>query len=220
MNFSGNTLTLAATDSFRLSEKSISITQKSGGIKDQRVIIPARTLQELLRILNNVKTPSDIETTNQLEIYFSENQIVFILGNIEFTSRLIEGQYPDYKQIIPSKFNTTFEVPIDELLQAVKSVSLFARSCVYDITFELSSEPPELIISSGSSMVGENKCKILSKITGKNNKIVLNYRYMLDGLQSIESGDVILQIIDESSPCVIQPKNSNGHLYIIMPIKQ
>lgn len=223
MIFSGESLTLAATDSYRLAERTISLGKNSQGKSDNdhRVIVPAKTLQELLRILGNLKATTEIESIDDMQICFSENQIVFVVGNIELTSRIIEGHYPDYKQIIPRDSQTTLEVGAQELIQATKTASLFARSGIFDIILEFFQDKQELIISSGNTQLGENICKISCKITGKNNKMVLNYHYLLDGLQSIDSESVSFQIIDDTSPCVVRPiADKQSHLYIIMPIKQ
>src|SRR3989344_2164841 len=110
MNFTENSLILASTDSFRLTEKNISVKLNNSSKIEQKIIVPSRTLQEVQRILNSIKDDTEIETLKNIEIYISENQILFVIGNIEIVSRLIEGQYPDYKQIIPQKFSTTIEV--------------------------------------------------------------------------------------------------------------
>lgn len=222
MRFSEKELTVAATDSYRLSEKTLPIqkSNSSQGEKDQKVIVPARTLQELVRILGNIKALTDIENVENLQICFSDNQIVFTVGQIELTSRLIEGQYPDYKQIIPQNFDTTAEFQATELASAVKSVSLFSRSGIYDIHITFSPETKEVQIHSQSAQVGENKCVVFSQISGKKNSIVLNYRYILDSLQNIGTEEVAIKLIDGSNPCILEPKNSKDYLNIIMPIKQ
>lgn len=220
MNFSENSLIFAATDSFRLTEKTIALQLNNSSQQSQKVIIPTKTLQELQRILNSIKDDVEIETTKNIEIYVSENQILFIIGNIEIVSRLIEGQYPDYKQIIPQKFNTAIEISTNELIQAIKTSSLFSRSGIYDVVLNFIGEKNEVVIQAANTQVGENKSVITAKITGKNNEIVLNYKYLLDGLQNISLEEIVINIIDGSSPCIIKPKELADYLYIIMPIKQ
>ena len=118
MTIAGDKMTLAATDSYRLAEKSIKV--KSKGAKEQNVIVPARTLQELLRILSSFKDPSAIENIEEVKIYITDNQILFVVDNIELISRLVEGQYPDYKQIIPTEHKTKASVDKQELVKATK----------------------------------------------------------------------------------------------------
>lgn len=222
MNFSKNTLTLAATDSYRLAEKVIEVksSEKSQAPEEQKVIIPSRALHELSRILSTINSLSDIENIEEVQICFSDNQIVFIAGNIEFTSRLIEGQYPDYRQIIPERYETELNFSVAELTQVIKSASLFARSGVFDVHFSFFPEENYIEISSGNTQVGENTCKISTKISGKKNNVVLNYRYILDVLQNIDSSQVEFRAISDANPCVLRPENDPKYLYIIMPIKQ
>jgi len=220
MNFTENSLILASTDSFRLTEKNISVKLNNSSKIEQKIIVPSRTLQEVQRILNSIKDDTEIETLKNIEIYISENQILFVIGNIEIVSRLIEGQYPDYKQIIPQKFSTTIEVITSEFIKAIKTSSLFSRSGIYDVLLKFSTEKNEIVIMSSNTMVGENRSTLSAKVSGKDNEIVLNFKYLLDGLQNINSEEVIMEVIDGSSPCIVKPKDAQDYMYIIMPIKQ
>jgi DNA polymerase-3 subunit beta len=219
MSFNQNKLTLAATDSYRLAEKVVDLKSKFN-IDEQRVIVPARTLQELLRILSSLKDPTAIEDIDNIEIYVVENQILFVLGNIELISRLIEGQYPDYKQIIPQNYETEVLITNSEFIKAVKTASLFTRSGIYDINLEIIPNSKELVISSTNSQLGENVSRLASKINGKTNNILVNFRYLLDGLQNIDVEEIELKVVDSNSPCAIKPKGKDDYLYIVMPIKQ
>lgn len=221
MYFFKNFLTLAATDSYRLAEKTLSlVSQDKNTENEKKIIVPSRALYELLRILNNVKNAEDIENIENFYIHVAENQILFKIGNIELTSRLIEGQYPDYKQIIPQKNETSVDISTNDLIQAIRAASLFSRVGIFDVTLEFIPETSEVIVKSSSTQVGENTSKISAKITGKKNSTALNYRYILDGLLNAGSDEILLQIIDDSNPCVLQAKDSQGYLYLIMPIKQ
>jgi len=219
-NFSGEKLVLAATDSYRLAERSVGLEKKSSSVP-QRVIVPTRTLQELQRILGSFKDPAAISEIEEVEIYLAENQILFVLGNIELISRLVEGQYPDYQQIIPQQSNTKAVLNISEFVNATKTTSLFARSGIYDVNLEFTPDKKEVSISSANNQLGENTSKLSGEFSGKENSIVVNYRYLLDGLQNIDSDEVEVNIIDGNSPCVLKPSGKGGnYLYIIMPIKQ
>jgi len=220
-HFQGDGLTLAATDSFRLSEKRLmSNSVRSAQGKDMKIIVPSRTIQEVFRVLGGYKDQSDIENVDMVEIAISENQILFSVGNIEITSRLIEGHYPDYKQIIPKDFVTEVYMKQQEFVKAVKTASLFTRSGIYDVSLECLPDTKELVVRSGNSQIGENESRISAEVTGKKNSIILNYRYLLDGLQNINSDEVQFCIIDNTNPCVIQKKDSPDYMNIIMPIKQ
>ncbi len=219
-NFTDSKLTLAATDSYRLAEKSINLDKKSNS-KSVQVIVPTRTLQELQRILGSFKDPAAISEIEEIEVYLTENQILFVLGNIELISRLVEGQYPDYQQIIPQNSNTKAILNTSEFIAATKTTSLFTRSGIYDVSLEFLADKKEVVVSSVNNQLGENTSQISSEVTGDNNNIVVNYRYLLDGLQNINTDQVVVDVIDSSSPCVLHPSGKNGdYLYIIMPIKQ
>ncbi len=219
-DFNGKNLVMAATDSYRLAEKRIELSKKSISVP-QKVIVPSRTLQELQRILGSFKDPASISDIENIEIYLAENQILFTLGNVEIISRLVEGQYPDYQQIIPKESNTQAILGINDLIKATKTASLFARSGIYDVNLDFIVEKNELAVSSANNQLGENISQLACEISGKKNNIVVNYRYLLDGLQNIDSDQVEIKIIDSASPCIVKSgdKNSN-YLYIIMPIKQ
>ncbi|MCX6745087.1 MAG: DNA polymerase III subunit beta [Candidatus Parcubacteria bacterium] len=229
LNFTESTLTLATTDSYRLAEKQIKLKEKVKTEKE--VIMPAKTAQELMRILGNAsqgELEGEKEPNNYVEIYFEDNQVLFVFDNVELVSRIIEGQYPNYKQIIPSNFKTKGVVGISDFIKAVKSAALFSRAGIFDINLEF--KTGKLVVSSTNNQLGENKAKLEGNVSGDDNKIVINYRYLLDGLQNIDSTDVIFEMIDSANPCILRPAESlndkkeaiagQDYLYIIMPIKQ
>jgi len=219
-NFKGDKLILATTDSYRLAEKTITLGGKPE-LGDKRVIVPTRTMQELLRILSSFKDPAAISNIEEVKIYISENQILFTLDSIELISRLVEGQYPDYQQIIPSESKTKVVLDVMELTKATKTASLFTRSGIYDVSLEFVAGKKEVVISSTNSQLGENTSNIGGEFSGEDNRIVVNYRYLLDGLQNINSDQVEVSIIDGNNPCVLRPVGKKSdYLYIIMPIKQ
>ena len=219
-NFSNGRLTMAATDSYRLAEKSVELDSKSSEV-EKNIIVPVKTLQELLRILGGFKDPAAISDIDNIEISLSENQILFTLGNAELISRLVEGQYPDYRQIIPQQTKTKTVLDTNEFVKVTKTTSLFARSGIYDVNLEFSPDKKEVIVSSTNAQLGESVSRLSSDINGESNSIVVNYRYLLDGLQNIDSDQVEVDVIDGNNPCVLKPvSKKSDYLYIIMPIKQ
>ncbi len=218
-NFSGNGLTMAATDSYRLAEKKINI---SGPDEEKKIIVPAKTLQELLRILSGFKKGEVLEdeTDDNIEIYLGENQILFVYDNMELISRLIEGQYPDYEQIIPTEQKTKARVGVNVLAKAVKTASLFSRSGIYDVNVEFKPGENKIIISSVNNQLGENTAEVDVEAEGDSNSTVLNFRYLLDGLNAISDGDIALETLSSENPCVIKPTDEDNYLYIVMPIKR
>lgn len=215
--FSDKKLTLAATDSYRLAETSIPV---QGAGAEQRVIVPSKTLHELQRILGSLKDPAAISEIKEVEFFMNENQILFSFGGIELVSRLVEGQYPDYQQIIPRQFPTKAVLKTSELVNAVKTASLFARSGIYDIN--ISCDNQRVIISSGNTQLGENKSELTGELSGPDNDIIVNYRYLLDGLQALDTPNAVVNIIGADNPCVLKPAEGTGdeYVYIVMPIKK
>jgi DNA polymerase-3 subunit beta len=219
-NFSKDRLTLVATDSYRLAEKTIKINPNGAQKEDRKIIIPAKTLQELVRILSALR-PEDLATDkNELEICVSENQVLFSVGGVELISRLIEGQYPDYKQIIPSSSETTAIINRVEFLRAVKAAAIFSKSGINDINLDFPSAKNKIVISSASSQTGENIAELDASVRGKDNGMVINYRYILDGLNNILSDNIKIEIINNNTPCVVKSGKEDDYVYIIMPIKQ
>lgn len=210
-------LFLVATDSYRLAEKKLKIENKEK--KSFRVIIPAKTIQELTRILSNIKENSP-EENQDIEIKITENQIKFIINGTELISRLIEGQYPDYKQIIPSKNNTSAIVLRQELIRVSKMASLFSKTGINDINLDFPKDKNKIIISSISGQAGENFSEINAEVKGIDNGIVVNFRYLLDCLNNINSEKIVIELSDSNTPCIIKPEKDDSYLYIIMPIKQ
>ncbi len=218
-----NKLVLAATDSYRLAEKELEIKEDSGegkekNVPEQKVIVPARTIQEILRILAGLDQGEGGK--KEISFYINDSQILFAVDNTELISRLIEGQYPDYKQIIPAAGKTTAVLNRFELIRAIKASALFSKSGINDINLDFPEGKNQVIVSSASGTTGENIVKIEAETTGIDNGIIINYQYLLDGLNNIDEETIKLEVIDGNTPCLIKPLGEKGYLYIIMPIKQ
>ncbi len=218
MQIEKETIVLAATDSYRLAESKITISNNK--TIDKKIIIPSKTLSEVARILSLSKEEETIDDLNNIEIYTNESQLMFSYNNIDVVTRIIEGQYPDYKQIIPSSFISKAIVNKSQLIKAIKTSSLFAKNGIYDIKLDFSTVNNEIVVNSSSVQIGENNSKVSAQISGEDSSIILNYRYLIDGLQNIGSEKVEIQIGDSNSPCLIKPAEENSYLYIIMPIRQ
>ncbi len=210
-DFKDDNLILAATDSYRLAEKLIKVKENS--INNKKVIVPIKTIQELLRILGNLNN-----NEKEVKICLSENQILFDFNSISIISRLINGNYPDYKQIIPDKYVTEVELSKDDLVRAIKASSLFTKTGINDIMIVISDK--EITISSSSGQSGETNINLPAIIKGDKNEITVNYRYLLDGLNNLSNNKVVLKLIDSQTPCLLKNKDDEDYLYIIMPIRQ
>jgi len=216
--FSGDTLTMTATDSYRLAEKKIKI--KGGSEEEKKIIVPAKTLQELQRVLLVNSENETGEKEQEIKFYVSDNQILFVYGSTELVSRLIEGQYPDYQQIIPATSKTKIMVNRQELIRAVKMASLFSKAGINDVNLDFPLNRNQLVVSSVSGQTGENITNLEAKVSGGDNSMVVSYRYLLEGLANIESETIKIEVVDGNTPCVIKPEQDESYLYIIMPIKQ
>ena len=210
INFHKNTIKLAATDSFRLAEKNIEINSKE--LKEQSIIIPQRTILEVIRILSEKEEQEDVKIT------LANNQILFDFNNTQVISRLIDGQYPDYQQIIPSKSEIEVVVDRTELINNIKIASLFTGK-VNDIKMFVNPKKSIIEISSKDADIGENKSKIEAEIKGKEVEVMFNYRYILDGLNNIYSDKVVISLNDNIKPVLIRPVGDINYSYVVMPIK-
>ncbi len=220
MHFDGlnDQLILAATDSYRLAEKSIPLRERVEG--ERKTIVPSRALAELRRILSVLR--DNAEAPEVLEIELTENQIVFRYGTVELLSRTVEGVYPDYRQIIPRSSSTEILLSKVAFAQAIKRTSLFSKAGLFDVKLEVNPEEKTVTLSAADVGRGENTVSIEGEITGIPNAAVLNFRYLLDGVNAMASDRVVLRLIDAMNPCVVTPENrpEDKYLYIVMPIRQ
>ena len=209
-NISEQLLTVVATDSYRLAEKKF-ITEENK--KKAHFIVPIKTLQELERIL------SESEEDEEVKIYWEENQVLFLMSQAELNSRLINGEYPDYTQIIPDKHTTRIAFNKNVAVNAIKAASLFVKTGIYDVIFEFKN-PDKMFIKAANSQLGENQAIIDCEIEGEENNIVFNYHYILDGLLNLTNEKVILEMSNPNSPAVLKIDKKDDYLYLMMPIRQ
>jgi DNA polymerase III subunit beta len=204
-------LYLVATDSYRLSEKKIEAGADLKKIGKIRKIVPLRVLQEVLRIID--------EKTEEIEILFNENQVVFKLDEILIISRLIEGNYPEYREIIPAEHKTKVFCDRNELIKNIKAVSLFSKTGINDIFLEFNKDQ-EVKISAANNQTGESKSSLKIELQGENNSVIFNYKYLLDGLQNIETKRIVFEINSSDAPVLLKQEGKEGYLYLIMPIRK
>ena len=199
-------LYLAATDGYRLSEKRLVETKS-----DVAAIIPTSTLQEVLRTLND-----DIE---EIEVLFDETQVRFRLNDAEITSRLIDGNFPDYRQLIPASSESTITLPRSEFSQITKVAGLFARESGGSITVTADAEKGVLSLHSIASELGENTSEAPATVTA-DGQVTLNSRYLIEALGVIDSSTVIFRFSGKLSPCVLSSDAAGSdYQHIIMPLK-
>ena len=206
MGFEGDSVRIAATDRYRLAERTAKLLQPAKATKE--VIIPARTVSEVYRILNI--------SQGEVEIYFSESQVLFKFDETELISRLIDGSYPDYRQIIPKGFKTESTVAREAFIHAIKAAALFAPDS-NNVTVEV--KQTGIVVAASSMSSGENTTQVEAKVTGDENSAVFNYRYLLDCLNNLSEAEVNFKMINDASPTAIVPTGRDNYTYIVMPIK-
>lgn len=213
-NLEKGNLTIASTDSYRLAEKKMKLEQ---GVEEKKVIVPGRTAQEMQHILTN--NDGD-QTESGARILIGESQIVLNFNNVQMVSRLVDGQYPDYTQIIPKEFKTSVLFNTANLSKEVKKASLFTTSGVNAVMLNIKPGENNVKVSSTSAQTGEYDSELSAEIAGEENNVLLNHRYLLDGLNNIGSDMVDFKIINSDSPCMLVPNDDKNYLYIIMPVRQ
>lgn len=206
------TLTLAATDSYRLAEVQIPLIDSM----DQRMdcIIPHRSLFEVARIL------TVHEDAAAVQILIDETQVVFVLGDVTVTSRKIEGKYPDYAQIIPTTQKTKAIFLVEALVKEVKAASIFASQGINAVVMDCNVQDGTIGVSSTSTQLGEHASTLAAEVSGEEGGTLLNYRYVLDGFAALGTEEGEMWINGQASPVVFKPKEKSGFLYIVMPIRQ
>lgn len=210
-------LRLVGTDSYRLAEKKIDFTIKEGasldGVRD--IIVPLKTLAHVNHVLSVLGASGD----DSLEISVFQNQVIFVYDSVEIIARLIEGQYPNYRQIIPESFQTKAILNSNDLEKVIKTTSLFATG-LNDVHIKISPQNANMTVSSLNSQTGEQKATIKGDLNGIENEVTLNYRYLLDFLSAIKSQEVEFKMIDGNTACILVPKDDKDYLYVVMPIKR
>lgn len=200
-------LRMVATDSYRLSVKETALEETLEGSLEANV--PARTLQELARIASG-------SAPEHIGIAALENQVVFDLGDVVLSSRLVEGRFPNYRQLLPETYEHELRVPRTELLEVVRRMSLLAQK---NAPLRLRFGDGELEISAQTPDLGDASEKLPVPFKGEPFEIGFNPEFLRDGLESAESDELIVKLISPLRPGLIQSGDDGGFLYLIMPIR-
>jgi len=207
-----NILTFVATDGFRLSKKLMRLDAKIGISNQERLILPKNSLSELLRL-------SSEEENLKFSFNEKESQIIFGVGESVLSSRIIEGEFPDFERIIPKDTSCKLILDREELLRAVKLASVFARDAANVVKLTVGKDFLE--ISAESSQYGSQEMKIDAKVEGdgKNLKIAFNYRFLEDFLNSVGGEEVQIELGGSNSPGVFTDSKDPDYLHLIMPVR-
>jgi DNA polymerase-3 subunit beta len=198
----------AATDGYRLSVKKIALKTK----EPLDLLIPSRALNEIVKACTEEKAVKDV-----FMIKPSDGQVVFVIGDTEIRTRLIEGEYPNFEKIIPTKHTTRMLIEKNTLEHAVKSAAIFARDSANIVRFH--TENQKLTVSANTPQVGENEIDVEAKIDGDSGDIAFNSRFLLEFLANYKEGDVLFEMTGSLNPGVFRPPKDDSYLHIIMPVR-
>jgi DNA polymerase-3 subunit beta len=204
---SGQELRMVATDSYRLSVKETALETTLSGSFEANV--PARALQELARISQQVDA-------DELTVSVGQNQVIFEVGGVVLSSRLIDGQFPNYRQLLPETVEQELRMSSTELADVVRRVSLLAQK---NAPLRLSFREGEVTVSAQTPDVGEASETLPVPFHGEAFEIGFNPEFLRDGLDSVESGDLVMKLISPLRPGLIESADEGGFVYLIMPIR-
>ena len=209
----GDEMVMAAADPYRLSVRRGPLL--SPVAERLEAIIPAKSLFEVERVLEDVDDPVEIYVTP------NKSQIIFHTEDVDLVSRIIEGQFPNYKQVIPSSSQTTVIVQRDELLKATRLASYFARDAANIVRFQIdpTSDTP-LVVSATAAEVGDNTGRIEASVQGQPTTIAFNSRFVQDALTSLTAPEIKLELGGPLAPGVIKvTEDENAYLHVVMPLR-
>lgn len=216
----GDRFTLAAADGFRLAVQHGTL---AAAVEEEiGVIIPARTMNELSRLL------TDQDDTVEIMMVPARSQIMFKSGGVEVVSQLVQGTFPNYEQLIPQKFDTRSTFDSQRLLRVTRSAAIFARDGSNIIRLQMSPRPEDAeeteaagtaTISGRSEEVGENQTALdMMEMEGEEAKIAFNSRYLQEVLSVLERGNVAIETTSSSSPGVFKPTDDENYVHVVMPM--
>jgi len=215
LEFTPNEIKIVATDSFRLAEERI--PKKTGISKDFSLILPQISAREIYNIFSQEER--EIKIYPSVNQFFLESQMIELKKpEIQYTCRLIEGEYPNYTDIIPKKFGTEVVLNKEEFLQKIKTASLFS-SKINEIKLKFLPKENKIEIFSENPNLGEVRTEISRKVKGKELRISFNYKFLIDGLLSIDENEFIFSLTDSEGPAMIKPLEKQNYFYLLMPIK-
>ncbi len=208
VEFEGEHATLVAGDGFRIAVERVPLLAPIP--RPTSVIIPARALSELMRILGSTEEPVMVGVTQH------HHQAIFRLSSTVLNAQLIDGTFPDYRRIIPTTRSTRVVVAREELLQACKRAAIFARDAANMV--RLTIKPGEMVVTSSSTETGEGLTRLEVVLDGDPMEITFNVKYLTDVLSALDEPQVMVDLTTNRAPGVIKPLGETGYLYVVMPM--
>jgi DNA polymerase-3 subunit beta len=213
-SFQEKTLKLVATDSFRLAERKISLSQEV--TKKINLILPQNSVRELIHIF---------EKEEELRLYLSPSQVWFETFSLEtnhpkihYTTRLIEGEYPEYEEIIPKEFNTQATFLKEEFLNQLRIAGIFSGK-TNEVRLKILPKENKILISSQSPNLGRYQGGVRAKITGKEIEIAFNWKFLQEGIVESGKSEIELSLTNSDGPAIIRGTEEKNYFYCLMPIK-
>jgi len=204
----GGTLVAAGTDSFRLAEKKVPL-RSNGSVPN--LLLPARNAVELIRIVESFG--------GEVEMYYNEHQVSTHAGNVYYTSRLIDGSFPNYRQIIPKTFTTEAVVLREDIYQALKSLTVFSDKFL-QVSLTIDPAHKSVLLASRNPDVGETTSTLRATISGEGFSMNFNSRYLADSLQAITGESVRIQANGPGKPVLVRDVSDDSYLYLAMPMNR
>lgn len=209
----GTRLTFAAADGFRLAVADV--TLGAAPSESIEIIIPARAMRELARLISDVTEPVEMRVNPQ------RTQVLFALTDTEMVAQLIQGTFPNFSQLIPAEFTTECIVVVDEFKRETRIAAIFARDGSGIIRLQVApgegGMPGQLTVSARADEIGDNEGKIDAEVSGDASKIAFNSRYLQDVL-NVLSGKIALQMTSPSSQGVFRPVGETDYVHVVMPM--
>ncbi|HEX5014043.1 MAG TPA: DNA polymerase III subunit beta [Candidatus Limnocylindrales bacterium] len=208
--FEGDQLTLAAADNYRIAVKTITILDP---VEETSVVIPARALHELSRVLTDTDDPVSVVLAH------ARNQILFHLEGVDLVSRLIDGQYPNYQSVLPASHSTRAVLDREELLRAVRPAALIAHESANIVKLGVGLEGDAGITVSANAEVGDHVGRIEAAVEGDGTTIAFNARFLADVLQNVDAEQFALELNGPLSPGVFKPLGDDRYVHVVMPLR-
>lgn len=202
-HISGGNIVAVATDSYRLAERKLGKSKETINF-----LVPANAASDLLRIIS--------DQDKEVAITHDEQQVLFQVGDVTLVARLLEGNYPDYRKLIPGKFETVAALKKSEFINIAKISSLFARESAGSITIKV--EDDKVSINAVASQLGENTATADAEVTG-GGEVTLNSRYLIDALNSFGAEDIEFCFNGKLEPCILRSSAEPNYLHLIMPLR-
>ncbi|MBL7078516.1 DNA polymerase III subunit beta [Candidatus Shapirobacteria bacterium] len=210
--FAGKEYQMVATDGYRLSLKKVELPKAVlAGKKKTIFLLPARSLSEVARLM-----AGDLLKVGLTK---DENQVVFGFEQVQISSRLLEGEFPEYEKIIPTAVKTKVWVDKNDLHSAIKAASVFAREAANIVILDISKK--EIVIKADAPQMGENQSSVPVKVEGEPLKIAFNFKFLLDFINAVssEENNLILELTEPLSPALFKVEGDDSWLHVIMPVR-